>query len=112
MASSMSRIDMWQPEQPSSHAVASLIRFIGELLGSLVNSSPGGQARDIAIVFHHLLDGEALFGGPAGGAPLYALPAIGAVLRLAADHVRRVGVDRQRTGGALQTAQRLDGAGE
>src|SRR5260370_23197806 len=47
-----------------------------------MTSPPGGQARHVVILFHHLVHGESLFGKRAGGADLHTLAAVGATGRL------------------------------
>src|ERR1039457_3498966 len=54
-----------------------------------MTSPPGGQARHIAILFHHLVHRESLLRQRPGGTDLHALTAIGATggLRPGAVHV-------------------------
>src|SRR5260370_13489531 len=47
-----------------------------------MTSPPGGQARHVAILFHHLVHSESLFGKRAGRADLHTLAAVGATGRL------------------------------
>src|ERR1035438_2922178 len=77
--SSMSRKDMWQPEQPSSHTVAS----VG--LRSLVTgfTSHHGQIRQKLSALGHLGHRSAFLAQCAGGTNLDALSATGAAFRFA-----------------------------
>ena len=73
---------MWQPEQPSSQAVATVI-FAGVAVRRSLGVPPAGEDGQEVLVLDHLADRRALLDQGAGRADLDALAAAGAGLALA-----------------------------
>src|SRR5579863_10440910 len=82
MRSSMSRNDMWQPEQPSSQTVAS-VGFWLPCISLIAFASHHRQVRQKLPPLGHFGHGPSFLAQRAGGADMHAFAATGTALRFA-----------------------------